>query len=214
MLRRRWSGAIALRRTKEDAERTRIAILDAAESLFAERGVTSTTLERISREAGVTRGAFYWHFKDKADLLSGLRERRQLPHQEMLFLAAEQGHDDPLSLLETSGHEMLAIFEADEGQQRFFRITLNQVVDADVAEWLNATNRELFDMLARIADQAASQGQLNPAFTPQEAAVLMMVTMNGLLNEWLRSGRSFPLTDLGSRIISGQMSLLRRKDAP
>lgn len=203
-----------MRRTKEDAERTRIAILDAAESLFAEQGVTSTTLERISREAGVTRGAFYWHFKDKADLLSGLRERRQLPHQEMLLLAAEQGHDDPLSLLETSGHEMLAIFEADEGQQRFFRITLNQVVDADVAEWLNATNRELFDMLARIAGQAASRGQLNPDFTPRDAAVLMMVTMNGLLNEWLRSGRAFPLTDLGSRIISAQLSLLRRKDAP
>ncbi|QEU09513.1 TetR family transcriptional regulator [Paracoccus yeei] len=209
---RSWSET--LRRTKEDAEQTRAAILDAAEALFAKQGISSTTLEAISRQAGVTRGAFYWHFKDKSDLLTGMRQRRQLPQQEMLALAAEQGHDDPLSLLEQVGHEVLAIFEADEGQQRFFRITGSHVDDPDVADWLNATNHELFDTLARIAAQAERLGKLSPDFTPPDAAVLMMVTMNGLLNEWLRSGRAFPLTDLGFRIISAQMSVLRRIEQP
>ena len=48
-----------MRRSKEDAEQTRSAILDAAEHLFCAQGVTASTLEGIARKAGVTRGAVY-----------------------------------------------------------------------------------------------------------------------------------------------------------
>ena len=61
-----------VRRTKEDAMATRDSILDAAELLFAERGVSSTTLQHIATAAGVTRGAIYWHFKNKQALLTAM----------------------------------------------------------------------------------------------------------------------------------------------
>ena len=51
-----------MRRTKEQAEQTRVAILEAAERLFLEKGVAQCSLEQIARAAGVTRGAVYWHF--------------------------------------------------------------------------------------------------------------------------------------------------------
>ena len=59
-----------VRRTKADAEATRLSLLDAAEQLFQARGVSRTSLNDIATAAGTTRGAIYWHFKDKADLLS------------------------------------------------------------------------------------------------------------------------------------------------
>lgn len=198
-----------MRRTKHDAEQTRNAILDAAERLFAERGLSASSLEAISRAAGVTRGAFYWHFKDKLDLLTAMRQRRILPQEEILMIAAEQGHEDPLGLLEAGGRDMLALFEADPGQQQFFRLLSSHLENDEAAEWLSTTNREMFGLIHRMTDLAREKGVLNPAFAPDEAAVLVMVTMNGLINEWLRSGKAFALTALGSKIIAAQMALLR-----
>ena len=57
------------RRTQaERRAATRRALLDAARSLFAERGYHGTAAEEIVRRAGVTRGALYHHFEDKKDL--------------------------------------------------------------------------------------------------------------------------------------------------
>lgn len=65
-----WFYVIAMRRTKEDAQHTREALLDAAELVFAQRGVSRTSLQEIAKAAGLTRGAVYWHFKDKAELFN------------------------------------------------------------------------------------------------------------------------------------------------
>ena len=63
------------RRTKQEAAATRAALLDAAEEVFLERGVSRASLEVISRRAGVTRGALYWHFRNKGDLFRAMLER-------------------------------------------------------------------------------------------------------------------------------------------
>ena len=67
------------RRTKQEAMATRDSLLDAAEQLFQRQGVSRTTLAQIAAAAGVTRGAVYWHFKDKADLFEAMLARVRLP---------------------------------------------------------------------------------------------------------------------------------------
>src|SRR5215212_6153560 len=58
-----------LRRTQAQRRAaTRRALLDAARSLFAEKGYHETAAEEIVRRAGLTRGALYHHFEDKKDL--------------------------------------------------------------------------------------------------------------------------------------------------
>ena len=56
-------------------EATRQRVLDAAQEVFAERGVIGGTVEDICEHAGFTRGAFYSNFTDKNDLLDALVER-------------------------------------------------------------------------------------------------------------------------------------------
>ena len=63
------------RRTKEDALATRNSLLDAAERVFLAQGVAGTSLNDIAQEAGTTRGAIYWHFRDKADLFTAMMDR-------------------------------------------------------------------------------------------------------------------------------------------
>ena len=60
------------RKTKQEAEITRNAILNAAIQVLLTRGIARTHLDDIAREAGLTRGAIYWHFANKADLLNTL----------------------------------------------------------------------------------------------------------------------------------------------
>ena len=56
-----------MRRTKAEAEQTREDILNAAIDMFYKDGVSKTTLNGIATHAGVTRGAIYWHFKNKME---------------------------------------------------------------------------------------------------------------------------------------------------
>jgi len=64
-----------MRRTRADAEKTRTSILDAAIDVFSGKGYSDTTLDEVAERAGVTKGAIYWHFKDKLDLFRKVSER-------------------------------------------------------------------------------------------------------------------------------------------
>ena len=62
----------------ESKARTRAALIEAGEALFARRGYHAPTIEEIADRAGFTRGAFYANFTDKGDLfLTVLEERNE-----------------------------------------------------------------------------------------------------------------------------------------
>lgn len=58
----------------EQAAATRRRLLDASRRLFTAKGFAHTSTEELVREAGVTRGALYHHFRDKADLFAAVFE--------------------------------------------------------------------------------------------------------------------------------------------
>lgn len=58
-----------------DAERTRTAVLDAAESLFAERGFAATSMAEVGSVAGVSRGTPGYFFRSKAELYRAVLDR-------------------------------------------------------------------------------------------------------------------------------------------
>ena len=91
------------KRTHEEAERTRQAILDSALRLFSRRGYESTSLSDIARFANVTRGAIYWHFKDKGEILVELCEGfcgdGKDSDLDYLKKAADPNEADPLGQL-------------------------------------------------------------------------------------------------------------------
>jgi len=60
------------RRTKEEAEQTRKDILQASLNMFCEKGYTRTTLDDIAKSINLTKGAIYWYFRNKPDILMAL----------------------------------------------------------------------------------------------------------------------------------------------
>jgi len=63
-------------RRREARGTARAQLLDAAERLLAERGYHATSVDLVAREAGVSKGAFYWNFDSKEALFLGLLEDR------------------------------------------------------------------------------------------------------------------------------------------
>lgn len=61
-----------VRKCKEDAEKTRQAILESALDIFSVKGYAKTTFDEIAAHAGFTKGAIYWYFRNKADLVAAL----------------------------------------------------------------------------------------------------------------------------------------------
>jgi TetR/AcrR family transcriptional regulator, acrAB operon repressor len=111
-----------VRRTKEEAQETRERILDAAEAVFHDRGVAHSSLEEIAAEAQVTRGAIYWHFKDKAELFDAMMQRVALPVEEMLEAADCCGGTRPLEVLRRATVNVLMRCARDAKEQRVYDI--------------------------------------------------------------------------------------------
>ncbi len=61
-----------MRRTKEDAEQTRQSILESAMDIFYEKGYSKTTFDEIAKRINLTKGAVYWYFRNKPDIVAAL----------------------------------------------------------------------------------------------------------------------------------------------
>ena len=113
-----------MRKTKLEAEQTREAILDAAEHVFYEHGVTGASLEEVARLAGVTRGAVYWHFESKLQIFLAITQRCILPHDEALRQMEQSTHPDKLQALEQCVASTFATFGQDEAARIRMTVTL------------------------------------------------------------------------------------------
>ncbi len=78
-----------MRRTKEEAEITRQEIVKAGLRAFANKGYAAARLEDVAEEAGVTRGAIYWHFENKEDLYIQLMEQTLERYKRQVHRALE-----------------------------------------------------------------------------------------------------------------------------
>ena len=92
------------RRTKEEAEQTRRKLIHTALMLFSEKGVAKTTLNDISKAAGVTKGAFYWHFKDKREIFEAIHEAYAMALDETVHEMMSKADEPVQGLLDGVGY--------------------------------------------------------------------------------------------------------------
>src|SRR5688500_2286357 len=115
-----------VRRTKEAALATREALIDAAERVFRREGVSRTSLAEIAAEAGVTRGASYWHFRDKSELLDAMCARTVLPLDAAFARAAEAARCDPLGTIRGLAVDALTQLARDGRTHAVFEILFHK----------------------------------------------------------------------------------------
>jgi len=193
------------RRTKDEAERTRHALIDAAEKVFYKKGVSRTSLEEIAKAAGVTRGALYWHFRDKIALCEAMLERVFLPQEDMLErLAAGEG-TTPLEDMCNACCESLRLIVSDKRRQRvvsilMFRCEYVEEMAAIMQRRRQCKNRML-ERSQTLFERAHKFGQLSPHWTPRMAATALHGMMGGLITYGLEQGKVFDLAKAGPACI-------------
>jgi len=185
------------RRTKTEAAATRAALLDAAERVFRERGVAHASLAEVAAAAGVTRGAVYWHFRDKADLFAALCERVQLPMEAMLASAGEIRQQDPLGALRALAVNGLTRLATDARTQAVFDVIFHKcefaAEFASLAERRHATDSGCLVSVERLLKQAVAAGQLPRDADTRLAARCVNAFMVGVMHEWVRQPVAYDL---------------------
>jgi len=185
------------RKTKMEALETRERLLDAAEDVFRQRGVTRTSLAEIATVAGVTRGAVYWHFKDKAALFHAMCDRATLPLDALFERASETASTAPLKTLRDLCVGALQRLAADERTQVVFEVIFHktELVDelADVATSHQDERCRCLGQIEAIIRRCAQVGELAPDIDTALAAQGLNAMMVGIMHEWVLDPSAYDL---------------------
>ena len=195
------------RRTKEDADATRQALLDAAEVVFYAKGVGRASLAEIAQAAGATRGAIYWHFRDKVDLFNAMMDRVTLPLEAAYRDADLAG--DPLDRVQNAVQRLLQTVVQDAHTRRVFEIAMYRVeyVDAlsGVRERHETALQRFHAQITRDLALAAQQQRLTLPLATADAARGLQALFDGLLQAWILGGTPFALEQVGSGAVAAYL---------
>jgi TetR/AcrR family acrAB operon transcriptional repressor len=187
-----------VRKTKQEAQETRNLILDTAEMVFLEKGVSRTSLNDIAKTAGLTRGAIYWHFKNKADLFDAIMDRAILPMEEF-DCKCKTPTANPLDFIKKSAMKVMETLVHEERTRNAFEIMmfkLELVDDMLPVRDRHINCRESCITDAQIRFQDAIDKQLLPSITNARlAAIGLHSLIDGLIANWVLAPKEFDLIE-------------------
>lgn len=195
-----------MRRTKEEAEQTRTAILEAAVDVFTEKGVARATLEQIAKAANVTRGAVYWHFKNKTDIFMALHDELHRPIIQDLVDGLENTDDDPLQSLKRFCIELVTRLEDDLYLRRILSLFL---LKCDYTGSLQVCQERAFEArleksktLSKFFEKAQAQGTLSNELDPKTLTLALTCFVRGIAIEYLEHPDSFSIREEAPKLFN------------
>lgn len=204
------------RKTKEEALATRCQLLDAAQSVFCEKGVSHTSLHEVATAAGLTRGAVYWHFENKADLLAALWERASLPIDATLEELDQQYAKDPLARIYHKTLTIIRRIATEEQARALMNIILlkcEYVAETEaVRQHLVGAREHCLAKSAADFQAAIAAGQIPASVDANMAALGLFAIFDGSCFHWLMAPERFDLVQLAERTFSAYLQGL--KSAP
>lgn len=188
-----------MRRTTLSAEQARRMILDTAEKLFLEKGVSRTSLEMISRECGVSRGAVYWHFEDKAQLVKEMIDGILIPLGDVREQLLSDNKGDSLGKLYDLCVACMERVVQPGRERRVMTIIMHRCEFTEelyeVENRRNALIHDSVELVERLFTD--KQQRLNSGMTPKAASLQLHSMFSGTLNILLRDPEFFqPILDV------------------
>lgn len=186
-----------MRRTREEAEATRQAIMQKGLELFSEQGVSATRLSDIAKEAGFTRGAIYWHFKNKWDLFDAICTHYSLPFKELSDACLSDQEQDPLGKLRQLLISLLHKVEEDACFRRMMVMFIREssgvcsgVAAEPVANFMRYQHRRRLGVITN----AIRRGQIPAQVDAESASWLIKSMIDGMITSWLQRASNFSIS--------------------
>lgn len=172
---------------------TRARLIESARALFVASGVNSVGLEQIARHAGVTRGAVYWHFANKIDLMQVMLRELGWRLRDLLDRATVTIVDgDPLQRLEAELLWLARGVEADPVLRDGLAVVHSRCIYVDELAALSSQVQRgvsLFRLrIERAYREAGSCGILREGIDPQHAADDTCSFLSSWLSTYLGEG--------------------------
>lgn len=204
-----------VRQTKENAEITRQRIIDAAREVFLSRGVSRTSMEQIATKAGLTRGAIYWHFSNKTDLFSALREQVLLPLiDRMDDNLLVESNDDPLGQIgKFLSGTIDALNESSDTRQTFEIMMVKCEYVEELTQVLEQTllNCErVSKKIEQLYERAETKGQLKVSDSPAILAMDTHLFFSGLIHLWVKDLDNKHYRSQAADLITNHINLRRK----
>lgn len=206
---------IVVRRKKIEAEATRNHILNTAEYCFCENGISNTTLQMIASRAGVTRGAVYWHFMEKEDLLRCVIARTPINFLDDLVEIKENSMR-PLYSTGEFLRERLEIVKNNKRLQNVLKIVLLSEEYSDkkiIGIFQNKIeSKHIINLLREITIEAKNKEELRDSVNKERLIFLIFTIFSSTLrnilkpssDNWIISeGISSLKTIISSSLING-----------
>ncbi len=185
------------RKTKQQALETRQHLLDVAIRLFSQHGVSATSLADIAKAAGVTRGAIYWHFKNKSDLFNEIWELTESSIGDLETEYRAKFPDDPLSVVRELLIYILQATVADERRRSMTEIIFHKCEFVGELAVLQEARRKLY-MEGNERIESSLQRCIDAEMLPKNlrlshSVILLRSYITGLMENWLVAPDSFDL---------------------
>lgn len=197
-----------VRRTKLEALATRNALLDAAESVFGRVGVAGASLQQVAAAAGVTRGAVYWHFRDKADLFNAMMDRATLPFEQQWFDGSPDDGADPLHSLRELLCDILRQVARDARLQRVLEISTQKIEYVGelgaIRERHLHRRKQALQRIEGLLRGAAAGGSCT--VPPKAAACALHALVDGLISNWMLDRQAFDLCRVGRAAVQQMLA--------
>lgn len=185
------------RKTKQQALETRQHILDVAMRLFSSQGVSSTSLAEIAQAAGVTRGAIYWHFKNKSDLFGEIWQLSESSIGDLEIEYQAKFPGDPLSVLREILVYILEATVIEERRRLMMEIIFHKCEFVGEMAIVQQAQRSLclesYDRIEQTLNHCIQSQMLPANLLTRRAAILMRSYISGIMENWLFAPDSFDL---------------------
>jgi TetR/AcrR family transcriptional regulator, acrAB operon repressor len=206
-----------MRKTKEEAAITRKKLLTVALSVFSIKGYSVTTLEDIAREAGVTRGAIYWHFKGKAEIYNSLLHEFSERIQVITQQAISEGGTFK-EVLERVFVCLLTILEDDKDlraimEMTLFKTAISPELESGRKEQIESS-RILITGITQAMQQGIDAGELRSDLDPVDMARSFLALQNGIIYQWLADPGSFSLKNTATALAKILMAGIEKPRHP
>ena len=204
-----------VRKTKEDAQLTRQRIIDAAREVFLTRGVSKSSLEHIAAQADVTRGAVYWHFKNKTEIFHALRDQVFLPLiDRMDDTLAVESSDDALTQIEKSLCDTVHELNKNIEMRQTYEIMM---MKCEYVDEFATVLQQILDNCANISDKfelayvrANAQKILAGTHSPRALALDTHLFFSGLLHMWVKDSDGSRFRFQAIELIKSHINLRRK----
>jgi len=166
-------------------ETTKRKILEAAAKCFSEGGYAKTTMDKIAEEAGVSKGALYWHFKSKEELFVELKQRSIAKVRKQFEKLFAQKKPFNVKLREAIGLYLSSLVPEN---REVARLNAEFLAEAPKIPKLNDMLKDQYEMfrglIASTIGEAIEKGELRRDIDPEIVSMILLAMLDGLELHW------------------------------